>query len=75
MRYIAMLHSRALKKELEREIRQMKSISLPKLSKRARRNKRVMHRALQERRRYEYAVRKELAQEYGRMISIKMRQV
>jgi len=66
---------RAVRKEMLREVREMPSLSRIKLHRRARRNKRLMHRALQERRRYEYAARRALSREYGRVISIKMRQV
>jgi hypothetical protein len=66
---------RAVRKEMLREVREMDTLSRIKLHRRARRNKRLMHRALRERRSYEYAARRALSREYGRVISIKMRQV
>jgi hypothetical protein len=75
MRYLDMLHSPALKKELKRELRELYTLSLPKLSKRAHRNKRLLKDALAASRRYEYAARRVLAREYGRAIARRMRQV
>jgi hypothetical protein len=75
MRHLDMLHSRALKKELERELREMPSLSRYKLHRRSRRQKALMRTALAARRRYEYAARKALCRMYAREIARKMRQV
>ena len=66
---------RAVRKELQREVRELPSISAAKLHRRSRRNKKLMKLALEERRRYEYRARRALSKLYGAQIAIKMRQV
>ena len=73
MQMIRRLHTRALIKELEREVRELPHISKYKLHKRSRRNGRLKRVALAEQRRYEYAARKALCRMYAQEIARKMR--
>ena len=60
---------RAVRKELQREVREMPTLSIVKLHRRSRHNKKLMKQALAKRRSHEYMARRLLSQLYGRAIA------